>query len=158
MDPIPVVDDPLFWSRVAKSDSCWVYGRSKTTDSYRMVVRPVGAKRRQRGAHVYSWELHFGTIPDGMYVCHKCDNPPCIRPTHLFLGTPGANIQDMLHKGRGNKVSGEKHYLSKLDALAVVKIREMASTMSTKDLGKLFGVTRQTVRDVVAGRTWKSIE
>ena len=85
----------LFWRKVDKKGPihpihgrCWVWTGSKVGKGY--------------GQHRRSWKIHFGEIPDGLYVLHKCDNPLCVNPSHLFLGTPKDNVQDMLEKGRGN--------------------------------------------------------
>jgi hypothetical protein len=89
-----------FWSRVRKSDGCWefVSGASK---GYGYLN--IGRRDEQEVlAHRYSWELHNGPIPDGLLVLHRCDNPPCVRPDHLFLGTKKDNADDMVRKGRSH--------------------------------------------------------
>lgn len=114
MDLKPV-NDPVtrFWENVRKSDGCWEWTAYRTTAKSQRHRGAVGygrfmvTWRRVILAHRYSWELHNGLVPDGMVVCHHCDNPACVRPDHLFVGTQKDNIQDMLKKGRArNKWSG----------------------------------------------------
>lgn len=83
-----------FWSRVEKSDGCWIWRGSRIPQGY---GRMVG----DRYAHRFSWEIHFGEIPVGKFVCHSCDNPPCVNPAHLWIGDARANSQDRDRKGRG---------------------------------------------------------
>jgi hypothetical protein len=87
-----------FWEKVAKSDGCWLWIGGRTSRGYGMFT---ARHRRQRGAHRYAWEMVNGPIPDGMVICHRCDNPPCVRVDHLFLGTQKDNIHDMMAKHRG---------------------------------------------------------
>jgi hypothetical protein len=86
-----------FWDRVEKSDGCWIW-RAGTKNSGYGVFAPTHGDVHM--AHRYSWFLHFGPVPDGMLVCHTCDTKLCVRPDHLFLGTPQANMEDMRQKGR----------------------------------------------------------
>lgn len=93
-----------FWRHVIKSadsNGCWTWDGAKHQPfGYGMF----GTTRRKTvGAHRFSYEVHFGPIPEGLQVCHRCDNPPCVRPDHLFLGTQADNIHDMIRKGRGAK-------------------------------------------------------
>ena len=94
----PIAD--RFWEKVSKTDSCWVWTGVKTRGGYGYLHKSSGTEQQSRRAHRISWELHNGQIPDGLWVLHKCDNPPCVNPDHLFLGDRKANMDDCAAKGR----------------------------------------------------------
>jgi len=106
-------------------------------------------------AHRASWILFNGPIPDGMLVCHKCDVPGCVNPTHLFLGTPKDNMQDMITKGRNKIVRGSQVGNSKLVEKNIFTI--LISKQSNKELGKRFGVTPDAIYCVRTKKSWKHI-
>ena len=89
-----------FWENVSKTETCWVWIGHRKETNYG-VISEGKRKGRPKSAHRYSWEIHNGPIPEGLCVLHRCDNPPCVNPEHLFLGTLADNAQDMLAKGRG---------------------------------------------------------
>lgn len=84
------------WAGTVATGDCWVWTRATTDFGY----GKIGDGPRWRGTHVVSWELANGPVPQGLCVLHRCDNPPCVRPEHLFLGTVDDNNQDMIRKGR----------------------------------------------------------
>ena len=90
-----------FWNYVTKADGCWLWTGARNEHGYGVLhVRSV-----QTGnllAHRVSWEIHYQEVPAGTYVLHHCDNPPCVRPDHLFLGTKAENTRDMMRKGRAH--------------------------------------------------------
>lgn len=96
-----------FWARVSKDGECWEYNGYRARWGYGRLK--YGGK--QWIAPRLSWTLTFGEIPEKLWVLHKCDNPPCVRPDHLFLGTPNDNVQDMISKGRDSH--GDDHWTRK---------------------------------------------
>lgn len=86
-----------FWSRVDKSGQCWIWTRGKSRNGY--------GRFRLKGkiiyAHRFAFEITYGTVLPGLHICHKCDNPPCCNPKHLWAGTPADNMHDRDRKGRG---------------------------------------------------------
>lgn len=87
-----------FWDKVTKTETCWTWSAKKDKNGYGR-FSPSG-ETSQLPAHRFSWELHNGPIPEGLLVCHHCDNPECTNPSHLFLGTPQDNMTDKVLKGR----------------------------------------------------------
>lgn len=169
--------DERFWSKVAKvheedPDACWEWtgARDKQRRGYISVGGRAGG---MRFAHRIAWELTNGAIPDGVEVCHRCDNPPCCRPSHLFLGTHKENMTDRDQKGRSAHQStpeqwheamkgtqaGSLHSQHKLTEEQVLEIcrRYEAGTTSTYKLAEEFGVSPANISLIVNARAWKHI-
>jgi hypothetical protein len=152
-----------FWSRVATAgnDDCWLWTAAKHTQGYGLCSYRPNAR-----AHRVAWELTKGPIPPGMMVCHKCDNPPCCNPNHLFIGTNTDNVVDMELKRRSKHVKGESHGASKLSEADVAEIRRRYkprvghrpnSGVSQKKLAEEYGVHRATIQLILSGKNWKHI-
>ena len=147
-----------FWSKVDRSGDCWVWtgARRRGYGRFRVGSRIDGSRTLVRATHV-AWELTNGPVPDGLFVCHRCDNPPCVRPDHLFLGTALDNARDMIAKGRARhpSMAGERCGHNKLTAAAVADIRARhAAGEVQKRLAEEYGVSRATVCYIVNGRLW----
>lgn len=110
-------------------------------------------------AHRFSYEQNKGKVPEGLYVLHTCDNPSCVNPEHLYLGTYKQNAVDRESRQRGNHAFGERHGRSKLSVDSVRKIREEFQTgkFSFRQLGKIYGVDGKTVADIVHNKLWQSL-
>lgn len=112
-------------------------------------------------AHRVAWIITHGEVPKGMLVCHKCDNPPCCNPNHLFLGTHADNVRDCVRKKRKNPVHGERQWCAILSESDVREIRRRyvfrGGKNSTLGLAKEFGVDRSTITAITTGRIWKHI-
>ena len=104
-------------------------------------------------AHRLSYELHVGDIPEGMMVCHCCDNPPCVNPAHLFLGTHKDNMADMTSKRRRH---GQKNPAAKLRDVDVNNIKAILKYCyrSGAELARIYGVTETAINHIKHGKSW----
>jgi hypothetical protein len=102
-----------FWSWVRKDANCWNWQASRDQDGYGVFNAKHDGIVYKR-AHRYSYALHYGRIPEGMMILHSCDNPSCVRPDHLSLGTGAENMADKIAKGRARVPAGEQHSFAKL--------------------------------------------
>lgn len=152
-----------FWKKVVKSEGgCWIWTGTKDSHGYGVVEIGTRAQgRRNTGAHRIAWSLVRGPIPEGLCVCHRCDNPPCVNPEHLFLGTQADNLRDMSEKGRRvtTTTRGERVAGSKLVPESVAEIRRLFALggMTKAALGKSFGVTEVQIGNIVKRRHWRHI-
>ena len=108
--------------KINKTNGCWEWQGSKRNGYGRMIIGSrTDGTRKTVSTHRLSYELHYGEIPQGMEICHKCNNPCCINPDHLFAGTRQDNIDDRERKGRNNPPKGEKHAKAKLTEADVLQ-------------------------------------
>jgi hypothetical protein len=114
---------------------------------------------RHHVAHRVVWSRLRGPIPEGMIICHKCDNPPCINIEHLFLGTPADNSADMARKGRSPRTRGTKSGAAKCTEDQVAEIIRLAkSGLMLKDIAKMYGYCPSHVGRIVNGKRWPHVE
>jgi hypothetical protein len=141
-----------FWHPVVIGcdNGCWERRAARSGVGYSQVR----ANGKQWLAHRFAWTHFNGPIPDGMFVCHRCDNRICVRPDHLFLGTNADNMRDKVEKGRVTK--GEEIGVAKLTESAVREIR--ASTESQKVLAERFGIHKSNVSRVRTRTTWEHVK
>jgi len=142
-----------FWPKVQKSDGCWIW-LGKTNKGYGVVIVRSHRVATYLGAHRVAWELAHGPIGDGLCVCHRCDNPQCVRPDHLFLGSNADNLADMRAKGRHARGPGRG--AKKLTWADVDLIRLAAETLpvTLTAIARAWGVSIQTISQVVRNRAW----
>jgi len=143
--------EEMFWEKVDKSVDCWEW----TACEYQGYGQ-IRLRGKLWKAHRFSWFLRYGKIPKGLFVCHHCDNPACVNPEHLFLGTQKDNMQDAVKKGRMQK--GMDRWCSKLTEAQVLSIRrEYAEGKSQSELARKYGVDQTTIHYIVTRKTWKHI-
>lgn len=148
-----------FWRKVEKTTGCWLWTAGCGAAGYGE-FRPVLSQRTAVGAHRYSYELAYGPIRDGLFVCHTCDVRRCVRPDHLFLGTLQDNIADMMAKGRQAHPDyrGERHPSARLNAAQVQEIRRRRQAGESPDaVAALFGITTNHVSLIFHRRIWKHV-
>ncbi len=156
-----------FWIKVAKSldpEGCWIWTSTHMAGGYGSFWDNETRKRR-RSSRV-AWELTYGPIPDGLWVLHDCDNPPCVRPDHLYTGTQKRNLADMVNRGRHSSVlhpeavlRGERHPRAKLTVAAVVSMRKRHANgnVSFVELAREHGVTAGAIEHAIKRETWKTV-
>lgn len=158
-----------FWSHVIKIDGCWIWTASKRYKGYGAFCWRRDGVLIQGRAHRYSYELHYGTFPDELFVLHKCDNPPCVNPKHLFLGTVLDNNLDMCRKGRhvsGTSKTpvelckykkGRDHHNVKIDESVVRQIRMDKEKMSYSNLSLKYGLSLSHLHRIVNRKVWSYV-
>lgn len=152
-----------FWKHVDQSGDCWIWTGALANYRYGILSawdEQTEQQRMIRATHI-SWEIHHGPVPDGMEVCHNCpggDDPRCVNPSHLFLGTHQENMADAAAKERTSL--GERHRSARLSADQVLEIRRLAAlgTRLQSEIASLFGVSLPTVSEIVHRRTWKHLK
>jgi hypothetical protein len=150
-----------FWKFVDKSSGCWSWNGSKNAKGYGLMQgTPIAGKTHGKTvlAHRVSYEIHHGTLDDGDYVMHLCDNPQCTNPDHLRKGTQSENIKDAITKGRKfvPAASGIDNPRSKLTEEQVRFIKAHPE-LGHKAIGDMFGLSPNCIRGVRIGRTWTHI-
>lgn len=138
---------------IDKETGCWVWFASTAGRGYGQIKIP--KTRKQIYAHRLSYMIHKGEIPDDKEVCHTCDNPQCVRPSHLFLGSRKDNLQDMKSKGR--HLNGSRNSQSKLTDVKVRQIHIDSKSMSQSKLAKCYGVSQGTIWKILNGIRWEHI-
>lgn len=135
-----------FERHIRVSDGCYEWTGGLTSKGYAQIR--FGNKHQQSLAHRVAWKIYMGTIPDGLYVCHQCDNPKCVRIGHLFLGTQFDNMRDCASKGRmGNR---------KLSIDDVMQIVARARSGETgRSLAKEFNVEPSTISNIKNRKAWR---
>lgn len=143
-----------FNAKCQKTDGCWIWVGARKPSGYGNFY----LNGRYLGSHQAAYLLHIGPIAGGLYVCHRCDNPSCVNPEHLFLGTPSENQADMAVKGRavGIREGGERHPNSKLTKEAVALIREKRKEGALlKELAAEFGVSESNISVICSSKGWR---
>lgn len=137
---------------------CWVWkgahwnGYGALVDGYTEKGQP-----KKRAAHRLSWELHNTSIPDGLFVCHHCDNRLCVRPDHLFLGTARDNSADMVRKARS--VRGTSVNTCALSEEQVSEVTRLyRAGVIQAEIAKMFGIQQSTVSSIVRGESWRHLK
>jgi hypothetical protein len=143
---------------------CWVWTGDTTERGY----GTLGYQRKRWRAHRLAYKLTHGDVPDDLMVCHRCDNPPCCNPAHLFLGTQSDNMQDCSKKGRwgaggghaeGARTFGQRHWSAKLtdDLVRELRARYAAGGVTYSHLSAEYGVAHSQVRRAILRHSWKHV-
>jgi len=146
----------LFLNNVNKTDSCWIWKGKIKSNGYGIF----SIKKKENYAHRLSYLIHKGEIPSGKFICHSCDNPPCVNPDHLWLGDALSNNQDRIKKGRIRikDIRKKNGVLTENQILEIRKIyRFNERGFGSGILSKKYGVTTETILSIVKRKSWKHI-
>lgn len=138
--------------QIVSESGCYIWTASTKSNGYGEVWHDGRLMR----AHRVAFEVANGTIPENIFVCHRCDVPACINPSHLFLGTHTDNMADMARKGRRSRQKGEDNARSKLTKADVLGIR--SDTRSHRKIAADFGIHHAQVGRIKARKIWRHIE
>jgi hypothetical protein len=153
---IDIDDENRFWSWVltGNPNDCWEWQGCINDNGYGIFWYKVVIR-----SHRFSYLLNKGPIENGLCVCHKCDNPSCVNPEHLFLGTQGENMKDMMTKGRAVAPKGENHSFAKLTESQVKEIREKYASGNylQRQLCIEYNISQAAISAITRRKIWKDI-
>ncbi len=144
-----------FYGWVVTDAGCWEWQGGRHTNGYGGLM----IRGKSRKVHRLAYEEWVGPIPDDLVIRHRCDNPPCINPEHLMVGTDRDNARDKVERGRQTRNYGERNGLTTLTTAEVFEIRQEYSrgVLTQAMLGEAYGVSRATIGNIVGGKTWTQI-
>jgi len=146
-----------FWSKVEKTDNCWIWKGSIDVDGRGRFKLGGG----NRSAHRVSWMLIHGELPKGMCVCHRCDNPKCVKPAHLFLGTHLDNMRDMAEKGRRKGIAvriGSAHGMAVINEEQAKQVKYGSFKRGELTaLAKRWKINTDVIYQIRAGQNWRHV-
>jgi hypothetical protein len=159
-----------FWAKVHKTDGCWLWTASKRHKGYGAFAYTLDGKMIHDRSHRFSYRLHVGEIPPGLFVLHRCDTPACVNPVHLFLGTNQDNVRDMHAKGRAVKpgsnpnkpprwAKGERHHAAKFTVQDIqnIRTRYAAGGVSYSQLAREYNTGTSAIAKVVLRLRWRHV-
>lgn len=161
LSTMPIMDRIMSKTIINQKTGCWEWTGNKRLGYGRISTGSrIDGTRKKVTVHRLSYMLSVGEIPEGMEVCHKCDNRSCINPEHLFVGTRQDNINDRERKGRNITKIGESNPAAKLTQKIVKECRELVyrNSASVVELAKKHSVCRKTMHNAVNGKTWKCVK
>ena len=143
-----------FWDKVEQSDDCWRWLGAKCSYGYGVISIGPKINNRLVKAHRISYEIHYGSIPDGFSVCHSCDNPECTNPSHLFAAPHRENMLDMVAKRRHAFGSRNGHAkLCELDVWVILSLPKIKG----KVLAKFFGISDSVISQIRSRQIWTHV-
>ncbi len=151
------LEEKLRFNSIEDENGCWIWQGARFSNKYGCIN--VG-KRRNRLTHRLAYELWNGEVSSDLFVCHHCDQPLCVNPNHLFLGTDQDNMNDKVKKGRGNCGRGENQGSSILTEKEVQQIKYfcLVKEMSQRKIARLYKVSPQGINDIIKGINWKHVK
>lgn len=155
-----MTDQERFWAQVSPdADSCWTWTGKTIRGGYGDFRVSVDGRLRHIIAHRWAWEDAHGPIPSGMLVLHRCDNPPCVNPAHLFLGTQQDNMDDQAAKGRRPAAKGADNKHARLSVEDVAAIRRLVNEerLTLAAVAARFGISRRHVAKLADGEAWSHV-
>jgi len=152
----PEEQHSLFWNRVDRTDgpdACWPCSYVRDRQGYPVLSRFHVRMQASR----YAWSITNGPIPIGLCVCHRCDNPICVNPAHLFLGTKAENSADMVAKGRQRPPRGERSPSAKLTTDQVQFLRANYPRLTAASMARDMGISKQNALNIIQRKKWSHI-
>lgn len=142
-----------FWDKVEKTETCWNWiGCINQKRGGYGFFNCGGRKGKTLSVHRFSYAIHYGEIPLGMCVCHKCDNPKCVRPDHLFLGTPKDNVMDCFKKGRLFIPKAPPKPNQKVTESQKNEIKTLSNSMTQMKLATKFKLCQATISRILSAK------